>query len=502
MSIAPRTPVLVGAGQILQRSSPDSAERGEDVAGHPLREPLELMEAAARRAAEDAGCPGLLSELDGVRVPRGLWPYPNPAHTLRERFGAVGAETALAPVSGNMVQRMLTDAARRIAAGERDAVLVVGAEAEQSKRRAKRAGRDRGWTEAEAPAPDRDFDEGGQWILREEIDAGLAQPAAIFTLYENARRHARGEGLDENRDRIARLWHEFARVAEKNPFAWTREAPSVATIRDETPDNRMAAYPYTKRLCSNLVVDLGAAVILCSAARAERLGVPRDRWVFLQTATDCMSTPVLSHRQDFLRVPALERAGLRALELSGLGPSDFAHVDFYSCFPAAVQVAAEALGFPLDRPLTVTGGLAYAGGPFNSYVLHAIATMVGRLRDDPGELGLVSSIGGSFSKHAFGIYGTEPAESGFRYVDLDAETDDTPKRELAPGFRGTATIETYALRYADDAPSVASLSCRLDDGRRIWVRAEDPEVLAEMLAREPCGREVDIDDHRLLRFGH
>ena len=456
------------------------------------------MEQAARSAAEDADCPALLAQLDGVRVPRGLWRYPNPAHTLRERFGASGAQTALAPVSGNMVQRMLTDAAREIVAGRRDAVLLVGGEAEQSKRRAKRAGREPGWAEAAAPEPDLDFDEGGRWILREEIDAGLAQPAAIFTLYENARRYARGEGLDENRDRIARLWHGFARVAEGNPFAWTREAPSVETIRNETPDNKMAAYPYTKRLCSNLVVDLGAALILCSVERAERLGIPRDRWVFLRTATDCMATPLLSHREDFLRVPDLERAGERAFELSGLSPADFAHVDLYSCFPAAVEVAAEALGFPLDPAPTVTGGLAYSGGPFNSYVLHAIATVMGRLRHAPGDLAFVSSIGGAFSKHAFAIYGTEPADEGFQYADLDATPSELPERELAPEWNGYATVETYSLRYADGVPSVASLSCLLDDGRRVWARSEDPDLLAEMLSRETCGREALVKGHALI----
>jgi acetyl-CoA C-acetyltransferase len=429
-----------------------------------------------------------------------MWPYPNPGHTLGELFGSAGAETALAPVSGNMVQRMLTDAAREIVAGRRDAVLLVGGEAEQSKRRAERAGRELAWAGATAPAPDRDFDEGGRWILREEIEAGLGQPAAIFTLYENARRHARGEGLDENRDRIARLWHGFARVAEKNPFAWTREAPSAETIRDEAPDNKMTAYPYTKRLCANMVVDLGAAVIVCSAERAGRLGIPRDRWVFLQTATDCMATPPMSHRMDFLRVPALEHAGRRVLELSGREPADFAHVDLYSCFPAAVQVSAEALGFGLEEPPTVTGGLAYSGGPFNSYVLHAIATVMTRLRESPGDLAFVSSVGGSFSKHAFGIYGTEPSAEGFRYADLDAEVAGLPQRALAPEHDGRATVETYSLRYEDGAPSVASLSCLLDDGRRIWARSEDPDLLAEMLTSETCGREARLKGRALVGF--
>ena len=485
MPIDPRAPVLVGVGQVVQRPAPDAGSQ-------PPLEPLALMECAARRAAEDAGCPALLAQLDSVRVPRGLWPYENPAHTLRERLGSPRARTALAPVSGNMVQRMLTDAARQIAAGSLDTVLLVGAEAEHSKRRAERAGGRPAWSEPEAPAPDVDFEQGGRWILREEIEAGLAQPAAIFSLYENAGRHARGETLDENRDRIAGLWRGFAEVAESNPFAWTREAPSVAVIRDEAPANRFIAHPYTKRLCSNMVVDLGAAVLLCSAERARRLGIPRGRWVFLHAATDCMGTPLLSHRMDFVRVPALE--------LTGLGPADFAHVDLYSCFPAAVEVAAEALGFPLGRPLTVTGGLAFAGGPFNSYVLHALATMVERLRGDPGSRGLVSSVGGSFSKHAFGVYSTDPPAPGFRYADLDAEAASLPRRELAVGFAGEAAVESYALRYREGEPAVASFACLLDDGRRAWARSEDPEVFRALLDGETCGRRARVEGGALVEL--
>ncbi len=490
MHTDPRAPILVGAGQILQRLDSDIG----------ALDPLDLMEQAARRAAGDARCRALLSRLDSIRVPKGLWPYANPAHALRDRLGAPGAETALSPISGNMVQRMISDGAREITAGVRDAVLIVGAEAERTKRQAKRAGRDLAWSDHQPTSPDRSFGETAPGVTREEIDVGVAQPAAIFSLYENAMRHARGESLEENRDRIARLWHRFAKVAESNPCAWTREAPSVETIRDETPDNRMISHPYTKRLCANMVVDLGAAVILCSAELAESLGVARDRWVFLQAATDCMATPPLSNRMDFLGVPALELAGGRALELSGRAPSEFDFVDLYSCFPAAVQVAAQTLGFSLDDPLTVTGGLAYAGAPLNSYVLHAIATMMDRLRAQPGTAGFVSSVGGTFDKHAFGIYSTEPSAAGFQYADLDTDAEKLPRRESMSGHDGIATVESYVLRYDKEAPSKTGLACLLDDGRRTWAKSENPAVLTKMLVRETCGRRARLRAGVLLGF--
>ena len=50
----------------------------------------------------------------------------------------------------------------------------------------------------------------------------------------------------------------------------------------------------------------------------------------------------------------------------------------------------------------------FAGGPWNNYVMHSIATMVERLRDDAGALGLVTANGGYVTKHAFGVYSTRP----------------------------------------------------------------------------------------------
>ena len=50
--------------------------------------------------------------------------------------------------------------------------------------------------------------------------------------------------------------------------------------------------------------------------------------------------------------------------------------------------------------------MTFAGGPWNNYVMHAIATVVTELRERPGEFGLVWGNGGYATKHAFGVYST------------------------------------------------------------------------------------------------
>ena len=85
-------------------------------------------------------------------------------------------------------------------------------------------------------------------------------------------------------------------------------------------------------------------------------------------------------------------------------------LDLYSCFPVAVSAIADPFGLRADDPrgLTVTGGLPFFGGPGNAYSLHAIAKVVEALRERPGAHGLVWANGGTFSKHATGVYTSVP----------------------------------------------------------------------------------------------
>ena len=100
----------------------------------------------------------------------------------------------------------------------------------------------------------------------------------------------------------------------------------------------------------------------------------------------------LSERQALHHHPGMEIAGSRALELADPTPDALDLIDLYSCFPSAVQIAAETLGISSDdpRPLTVTGGLPYHGGPGSNYCTHAIACLVERLRAKSGSTGLAT----------------------------------------------------------------------------------------------------------------
>jgi acetyl-CoA C-acetyltransferase len=477
--------VIVGVGQVSQR-----VDRGE-----PALEPVDLMVEALHRAEGDAGAK-VLAGADSVRVLRQLsFRYGDPGALVAQRVGATPAETVYTVMGGNYVQTVVNRTAGEIAAGERDLVLLCGAEAWRTRSEAKRAGHRPEWTtQAEGTAPtvmigESDPDMGHP----AEMAQGITLPIQFYPMVELALRASRAESPDAHRTRIAELWSRFSSVAASNPYAWVQEEYAPAEIREPSPDNRMIGFPYTKRMNSNNAVEQGAALVMCSAAKAQELGIAADRQVFVHAGTDAHDHWFASNRDELHRSPAMRIAGRRALDLAGVTADDLAFVDLYSCFPSAVQVAAHELGLGLDRQLTVTGGMSFAGGPWNNYVMHAVATTVGLLRDNPRERGLCTANGGYLTKHSFGVYGAEPPSSGyFRHAEPQSEVDALPRRDVITDYEGTVEIEAYTVMHdRDGRPDTAPIAMLTPTGERTWGTCNHPDTLSTMTEQEFVGRAAD-----------
>ena len=490
MSLEEQAPVLVGIAQLEQRSD------------DPLtaREPLHLMIDAVRQAAEDAGAPTLLTQASSVRVIRGMWPYEDPGRAVADAVGNPRAETGITTWGGNSVQSVLTETAREIRAGERDIVVLTGAECGNTQAKARRAGVELDW--AKAPGePDRRF--GVELKMRHRVEAqrGILEPTQMYAIFENAIRHARGESLGEHIERVSELWAGFSRVAAGNPHAWIRDALTAQEIRTPSATNRAVSFPYPKFMNSNSNVDQAAALILTSRSQARRLGIPEAKWIHPWAATEGHDTYAVSSRDNLHSAPGLRIAGRRCLALAELDVADLDHVDVYSCFPSAVQVAATELGLGQERPLTVTGGLTFGGGPLNNYVMHAIARTCEVLREHPGDIGLVTSNGGFLTKHAFGVYSTEPPPYGeFRHALPQDEIDALPTREIEASHEGAVEIEGYTVMYDREGPSVGLAACRVESGGRTWGNTRDADVLGAMVSEEFCGRSAELDARGELTF--
>lgn len=475
------TPVLVGAAAVQQHEDDPTL----------ALEPLDLMARALEAAADDAGSRELLAKADSIRAPRGFWDYPDPCRQLAQRFGAGSARTVVDEL-GILQTSLFGSAAADIAAGRADIVLLAGAEAKYRALRAQILGVRAGLTK-EDHVPDEVRRPHGDILSAREINSGIAMPVSQYAMMENALRAAEGLDLDTHRTQVAELWAGMSRVAADNPDAWSREALSVEAIRNAVGKNRMLAFPYTKLHNSQWNVDQAAGFVLCSAATAQRLGIPRDRWVLPLAVADSNHMLPMTERAEPHRSFGFRHAGARALERVGCGIDDVDFLELYSCFPIAVRAQMREMGVAPTRTITQTGGMAFGGGPLNNFVLQAMATMVRRLRQNPGSLGMVTAVSGMLTKQGVSLWSTEPRGAGYGLDDVtEATTRDTRRVDIVDDASGEATVRTYTVLYDGDAPSRAVLLCDLDDGTRALVTSPDTALAEELTRVEGCGRRVRV----------
>ncbi|MBD0024468.1 hypothetical protein GII33_19880 [Gordonia pseudamarae] len=488
MTLDPRTPVLVGGGQINARDGGI--------------EPVDLMVSAAREAAAEAGSARLLEQVDTVWVVGLLsWRYRDPGLLVGERIGAAGAlrRTGYSGNGGSTPQVMVNAAAQDILAGRADVVLLGGAESWRTRMKLRAAGERPEWTkqdetvgQAHIVVPDVPME------AESERRIGIDRPSYVYPLFEQARRISAGNSIADHAQEMGRLWSAFSKVAAGNPKAWTQKEYGADELITVSPGNRMIASPYPKLLNSNNMVDQGAALLMCSVGTARELGIDPATWVFPQVGTESHDTDAIAARGALDRSPAIRIGAREALAVAGLGLGDIEFVDVYSCFPSAVAIAAAEIGLPIDdpaRPLTCTGGLTFAGGPWNNYSTHAIATVATRLRENPGSYGLVTANSGYLTKHAFGIYSTTPPESGFSRHDVQNLVDAEPVTTEMISYAGTARVESWTVVYGRDGlPEKAFVAAAPRSGERVLAVVTDADDLAAFAGEDVAGRDVRVGE--------
>jgi len=483
--IAARTPVLIGAAQLIQHAKDPARALG----------PLEMMERIARDAAADSGAgEGLLQSLDTVGiVDVAAWSPKNAARLVAQRLGARPSTEIVTRVGGEMALRLVNEVAERILVGTTRLAFVAGANSLDSLRRKLRSGGKPTWDLDGDGEPIR---LGEQRLGSSETETlyGLARPTDCYPVIENALRARRGLSPAEHQRRLGALMQPFTRVAAGNPYAWFPVERTVEELITPGPDNRMISYPYPKYLNAVIVTDQAAGVLLCDAETAHRLGVPEERWLYWWGGADTSERAWhLSQRPELDTSAALHECARRTFANTGTSIDEIDHLDFYSCFPVAVEVACEAYGVAEDDPrgLTVTGGLPYAGGPANNYSLHSLAAMVPRLRARRGDKGLVTGNGWYLTKHSSSLWCGQP-RSDRTPTHRSAEGPEVGPEPLplVASAEGPARIASYTVTFdREGAPVCGVVVGTLEAGGRFLANTPvDRALLEELLSREGVGR--------------
>jgi acetyl-CoA C-acetyltransferase len=444
------------------------------------------MAAASQRAFEMTGSFDAARRLDGLMTVKVMSTYYPCAHRLlAERLELSPRFCVTSPIGGNSPQTLINRAAGMIARGELDSVLVAGAEAYRSRKRAKPDGGNRLF---QGFPPDYAEDDiVGSTEL--ETRHGMSLPIHGFPLYETALWAASGLCLEDYLKRVGTMWARFSRVAAGHPSAWTRVPLDAEAIVSPTAENRYIAFPYTKRMNPMVGVDLGAAVLLMAGETADRYVRKGARRVFFAGGGYAEDRQrFLVQKTDFITSRPLKAAVDKALARCNLALDDIRCFDLYSCFPSSVAIARNMLGMAEDdpRPLTLTGGLGFFGGPGNNYSLHAIVTLADAIADGRTQNGMVTGLGWFMHKHAAGIYSCEPGDTDFAAYDLEdlrAPALGDPPVAAVDAAAGRGTMETYTVVFTRDGlPDHAILYGRTEDGRRFVARSRpgDDDMIAAL----------------------
>lgn len=496
--VDPRTPVIVGVGQFTERID------AEDYRGMSS---VDLATEAARAALADTGAdPDAIAAAIEVFVALRQFEICTPfseaplgcsdnyPRSVAARIDANPARAVLEPLGGHGSQKVVTEFAGAIAAGDHEVVLVLGSENGSTLRYF--AGRE--------DKPDHSETVGGQledrgygfdqYMNEYTATHGLTGAPVQYGLLDNARRARLGATVADYRRAMAELFAPFSEVAAKNPLASSPVQRSVDELATVTAENRMICDPYPRLMVARDQVNQGAAVLMMSVAAARRLGVPEGNWVYLHGHADLVEQPLLD-RVDLSASLSADKAVAEALRVAGLTLDEVSTFDLYSCFPFPVFSVCDSAGLATDDPrgLTLTGGLPFFGGPGNSYSLHGIAETVLSARERPGQFGLVGANGGVMSKYSVGVYSSTPVEwAADHSAELQAQIDEQPTVAVTRHPEGPGTIETYSVRY--DWPTTTGVIIgRLDaDNSRFMALTTDADLLALMADGDPLGAAITV----------
>ncbi|MDA3791372.1 MAG: hypothetical protein PF503_23095 [Desulfobacula sp.] len=482
-----RKVVVGGWGQITQPKTLDRT----------AKDPMGLMTQASRRAAEMLASKTALTHLDGIMIVRTLsHHYTSPAKQLAQNLGARPKFTHVSGIGGNSPQTLINIAAGMIARNELDSVLIVGAEAYIQ--REKNPEKIENALFRGIPKEYTGDDLIGSTTL--ENQHGIKHPMHGFPLFETALWAASGLDLQSYLMQIGTMWANFSEIAADHPYAWTKSMRTPEEIITPGPKNRPVAFPYTKYMNSFVTVDQGAAVILMSEETEKKYSQKNRQTVYFLGGGYAQDRQrFMIEKSDLTSSPPLKVAVEKALVRSCMPLENLDCFDLYSCFPCAVSIAKKMIGIKDHdpRPLTLTGGLGFFGGPGNNYSLHGVATLAEKISIGEKSNGLVTALGWFMHKHAAGVYGSKPLTGEFKDHDLIDQKNCFAGKEpvkIKDQVTGIGTIETYTVIYSTDQnPSYAVIYGKTRDNCRFIARTQNhPEIFKQLTSENMVGQKIKI----------
>jgi len=486
-----KIPVLIGVGQLTNR---------EKTPGQ--LDPIKMMAEASRNASRDATLDNLI-KVDTLYVVNCLSRFlKNPFEGLSRELNFSPTETGYTGIGATAPQWFVNRAAERIYRGSSELVLICGAEAFYTN------GRPRSMEKAildllavKRSDPDSRYI-GDMRVPFSHLEEqyGLIAPVVVYSILENALRAHWKISIEDHFRELCFFCAQFSEVASRNPFAWTQKARSAEEIGTVNKTNRMITFPYTKLMCSNMIVNQAAALIMTSLGKAEALGIPKDKIVFFRGSGDAEDVWLVSERPNLWASPSVRVAVNQALSQIPLSIDEVEYLDFYSCFPCAPRITCEMLDISSEdsRPLTITGGMPAFGGPGNNYAMHAICQMVNKLRKNPESFGLVQALSWFISKHSVGVYSGNPGNKPWvpsNRGHMKKKSQGYEPVNVVEEARGKSRVESYTVLYGRDGEPYEGIVIGRETSNNRFLAKVKPEkgLLGAMTREEIIGRRGKVE---------
>ena len=481
-------PVLIGVGSLQQKGSFDE-----------LDEALILMEKVTLGAINDTEAPGIREYIDEIQVPKGYWAYRDPGKWIAERHGFSNAKTSVTKI-GVLQQNLINSACKKIINGDIRASLIAGGEARFKIIQALKEGKDFNETQLNEN-PDSYVKAKEELYVPEEIEALGMMAVGYYAILESAMRFKTKKALSDHEIFLGKYYERFSQIASKNPHAWNEKIFSSDEIRIPANKNQRIAYPYNKLHNSSWNVNQASALILTNEELADRLNVPQIKRVYPLIASETNHMIGVIQRPDLTAPIGLKLAAdylLATAEKNQIYPSMY---ELYSCFPIAVQLFAEALNVDDATDKTITGGMPFAGGPLNNYMLHSTIQTVMKIREKNDEIGLVTCVSGMMTKQALAIWGKDPLMD-FESKDL---TKQAAKLEMPVPMsqltNGEATSIGCTVLYENNVSTKAIFYAEDSQGHRLVLTSDKEEIIQAVEGKECVGKKINFLDKQVLSLG-
>ena len=454
-------PVLIGIGSLQQKGS-----------FHEVDEALILMEQATLSAIKDTENPSIVNYIDEVQIPKGFWSYRDPGKWIAEKHGFSHAKTSVTKI-GVLQQNLINSACDKIINGDIRASLIVGGEARHKIIQALKEGLN--FEEMKLTVnPDQYVKAKEDLYIPEEIEALGMMAVGYYAIIESAMRFKHQRSLEDHEIFLGNYYERFSQIAKDNPQAWNQNTFSADDIRNPTVKNQRIAYPYNKLHNSSWNVNQASALILCSEELADQLNVPENKRVYPLVSSETNHMIAVIQRPDLTKPVGLHLASEYLLELF-----------------------AEALNISDKTDKTVTGGMPFAGGPLNNYMIHATAQVLEKIRKDPAEIGLITGVSGLMTKQALAIWGKDPVVE-FRSKDVTNEAAKIEKPvPMSSKKDGEGNVLGCTTLFEKNEGIKAVIYVEDSNLHRKVITSVDKDVIYNLGEEEWVGKKISFKNNQL-----